>query len=124
MASANPSTRKLADREIETINVARQTDRIDRASGGTANDPERVGSISWKNPCDGTQYTNLIRRSRTASTQDQRDARSLDTRGRTRGHDSMQTTMNQMTRSTTGWILAFIVTQGSHRVTVEQSVSG
>jgi hypothetical protein len=73
-----PGTRKLPHGEIKTINVARQADRIDRAGGGAANDPERVGSTSWKNPCDGAQYTNLVRGSRAASTHDQCDARSLD----------------------------------------------
>jgi hypothetical protein len=78
--------RELPHREIETINIPRQAGRIDRASGRTANDPERIGSTSWKNPCDGTQYTNLVRRSRTASTHDQRDARSLDVNLVRHGH--------------------------------------
>src|SRR5258708_31175449 len=46
-------TRELPYCEIETINIARQTGRIDSASGSTANDRERIGSTSRKNPCDG-----------------------------------------------------------------------
>jgi hypothetical protein len=73
-----PSTRKLPHREIEVVNIARQTGGIDGTSGSTADDPERVGSASWKNPRDGAQYANLVRRSRATSTHDQRDTRVLN----------------------------------------------
>jgi hypothetical protein len=72
-----PGLPKLPHREIEVVNIARQTGGVDGTGGSTADDPERVGSASWKNPRDGAQYANLIRRSRPSSTHDQRDARPL-----------------------------------------------
>jgi hypothetical protein len=48
-----PSTRKPPNREIEVVDIARQTGGIDGTSGSTADDPERIGSASWKNPRDG-----------------------------------------------------------------------
>ena len=69
----SPRTRKLPHREIEVVNVARQARGIDGTSGSTADDPERIGSAPRKHLRDGTQYANLIRRSRATSTHDQRD---------------------------------------------------
>jgi hypothetical protein len=48
-----PSTRKPPNREIEVVDIARQTGGIDGTGRGTADDPERIGSSSWKNPRDG-----------------------------------------------------------------------
>jgi hypothetical protein len=48
-----PSTRQPANREIEVVDIARQTGGIDGTSGSTADDPERIGSASWQNPRDG-----------------------------------------------------------------------
>jgi hypothetical protein len=48
-----PSTRQPPNREIEVVNIARQTGRIDRASGSSADDSERIESASRKNPRDG-----------------------------------------------------------------------
>jgi hypothetical protein len=68
-----PGTRKPLNREIEVVDIARQTGSIDCTSGSAADDPERIGSAPRKHPRDGAQYANLIRRSRATSTHDQRD---------------------------------------------------